>query len=487
MLMLIILLTDFSINFAYQVGIGNGSIAISNVFLSSCFIFLASKEAGCIDENGLTPCNTRVHGFLPTTFVTNIAAISGLLSAFLLPVIGAIIDYTRHRQTVGRIVAFLIWMIQTIQIGTFEESWFQMAILQAIVVALFEVHYALSVSYVPDIARYEVNHETMTRFNRYFFCIQYSGQMTFLTICLAISYFLKFTSIESAHLGQSLSSFVLLICYTQAWRKLPPMEGRRKLPEGKSLLLEGFRQNFRTMQRMHRNPNKTLKWFFITVIISESGGTSLLPVALSYLIRVLRYDSLDVGFTFLLAVIFAVPGAILNSSLSRRWSPKASLRINFVCLFLVTLSAPFVLLSDAPHVVGYIWGLMWGFCLGWLYSGEQLFYTLCVPAAQEAELAGFFVYCTVVLTWLPSLIYSTIVENGGKDQYGLVPLCLLQLLAMVTIAMIPEWDDVLEGSKQKLFESGSSRDLSDEGKDPATAAVIQPLDASSKGEETQDC
>lgn len=446
-----------------QIGVGNGSIAISNVFLATSFIFLASKEAGCVDEatNRIIPCNTRVHGFFPTTFVTNIAAISGLLSAFLLPVIGAIIDYTRHRQTVGKIVALLILIIQTVQIGAVESSWFPMAICQAIVVALFEVHYALAVSYLPDIARYDVSHDTMTKFNRTFFSMQYSGQMTFLITCLVVSYFAQLNSIQSAHLGQSLSSLIVLICYTQAWKKLPPMEGRRTLPEGRSLLLEGFRQNFRTVQRIHRNPNKTLKWFFLTVIISEAGGTALLPIVVSYLSRVLSYNSLDVGLTFLLAVTFAIPGAVLNSYLAKRTSPKMSLRLDFCCLFVVTLSAPFVLHSEAPRFLGYIYGLMWGFCLGWLYSGEQLFYTLCVPAAQEAELAGFFVYCTVILTWLPSLIFSTIVENGGKEQYGLAPLCILQLLSMVTVSMIPEWNSVVEGSKHELFQSEDEQKTND--------------------------
>mmetsp|Transcript_39638 Transcript_39638/g.95784 ORF Transcript_39638/g.95784 Transcript_39638/m.95784 type:complete len:529 (-) Transcript_39638:209-1795(-) len=432
-------------------GVGNGSIAISNVFLSTAFIYLASKEVGCLDETGrITPCNIRVHGFFPTTMVTNIAVIAGLLAAFSLPVIGAIIDYTNHRRLVGRIVAFMIWTIQTIQIFTNEVTWFPMIILQAIVVALFEIHYSLMVSYLPDIARYEVDHTTMTRFNRIFFTLQYCGQVTWLTVCLVVTKAFKFNSIKSAHLGQSLSSFVLLICYTNAWRKLPEMPGRHKLPEGKSLLLQGFKQNVNTVKLLWKNPNRTLKWFFLTVMISESGGTSLLPVVVSFYSRVLRYNSVDIGITFFVAVITAIPGALMNGYMCRRFNPKISLRVNFVFLFCVTLSAPFVISVDNPRWLGWIWGVMWGFSLGWMYSGEQLFYTLCMPASQEAEFAGFFVYCTVILTWLPSLIYSTIVENGYKEQYGLGSLCLLQLIAMFTISMVPDWDEVIEGSKVKL-------------------------------------
>jgi MFS-type transporter involved in bile tolerance (Atg22 family) len=187
------------------------------------------------------------------------------------------------------------------------------------------------------------------------------------------------------------------------------------------------------------------------VIISESGGTSLLPVVVAFYSRVLRYDSIDVGLTFFVAVLTAIPGAIVNTNLCRRYNPKISLRFNFVFLFCITITAPFVLTSENPRWLGYVWGVLWGFSLGWMYSGEQLFYTLCMPESQETEFAGFFVYCTVILTWLPSLIYSTIVENGYKEQYGLGSLCLLQLISIAAIAMVPEWDEVIEGSKMKLL------------------------------------
>eukprot|EP00980_Cylindrotheca_fusiformis_P006777 scaffold1416_cov90-Cylindrotheca_fusiformis.AAC.3 len=439
------------------VGIGNGSIAASNVFLSTAFIYLASKEAGCIDEKGaITACDQRVHGFLPSTFVTYIATIAGLLVAFSLPVIGAIIDHSHHRQTVGRLVAFFIWLIQTLQIFTTERTWFYMAILQAIVAALYEFHYALAVSYLPDVARYEVSHDTMADFNRWFFCLQYLGQATWLAICMGIGSSLNFNDSESAHLGQSISSFVLLICYTQGWRKLPPIAERRKFPERRSFLLEGFRQNFRTLQSIRQNPNKTLKWFFATVSISKAGGYSLLSIMISYFTRVMKFGWLDAGLAFLLGVTFAGPGATCNSFLARKTNPKRSLQINFLFSFLVTLTAPFVLNFDAAKAIGQVWACLWGFSLGWLASGQQLFFTLCIPASQETELAGFFVYCGYVLVWLPPLIYSTIVEHGGKEQYGLASLCILQVVSMITILMVPEWKDVVEGSKHELVEMNNA-------------------------------
>merc|ERR1719223_127136 len=101
----------------------------------------------------------------------------------------------------------------------------------------------------------------------------------------------------------------------------------------------------------------------------------------------------------MVGVFGGIPGAFVNSVLCRKYNPKISLRINFCFVFSITLAGVFVLTAENPRWLGHVWGIMWGFSLGWMYSGEQLFYTLCMPESQEAEFAGFFVYCTVVLTW----------------------------------------------------------------------------------------
>jgi hypothetical protein len=73
---------------------------MSNVFLSASLLFLASKEAGCLDDEGNVEndCDTRVYGMAPAALITNhVAVISGLLSAFFMPVIGAMLDFTPYR------------------------------------------------------------------------------------------------------------------------------------------------------------------------------------------------------------------------------------------------------------------------------------------------------------------------------------------------------------------------------------------------------
>lgn len=114
---------------------------MSNIFLASSLIYLASEQAGCLDEEGkvIEDCDNKVYGFRPPSLIANIAVISGLMSAILMPLIGAIVDYTPYRRLTGIVAAIAMILIQAVQIGTVSATWFAMLILQAITGFIYQV------------------------------------------------------------------------------------------------------------------------------------------------------------------------------------------------------------------------------------------------------------------------------------------------------------------------------------------------------------
>lgn len=145
-------------------GTARGAIVMSNIFLSTSIIYLASVEAGCVDENGtvVDDCENKVYGFIPSSLIANIAVISGLLSAFLMPLIGAIVDYTPHRKATGIVAAILLILIQGVQIGTVAATWFPMTVLQAVAGFIYQVEVLATYAYLPEIAR-SVGEKIMTQ------------------------------------------------------------------------------------------------------------------------------------------------------------------------------------------------------------------------------------------------------------------------------------------------------------------------------------
>ena len=451
-----------------QAAIGNGSVLISNVFLASSLNYLAHQEAGCVDPatGRLTECNnTRVYGFYPSSLVNNIYAIASLAAAFFMPFFGAIIDYTDHRRLSGRMVAFLLWAIQTVQIGTVYETWFPMAILQAIAGVLFEFHFLLSVSYLPDIIRYNVNYEVMNRFNRAFFGLQFGGQAVFLLIVVAVSSWIvpNFTdpwgSVKTAQFGQGVSSAVLLVVLPLAWTWFPRTKAKHKLQEGHSLVLEGFRQNYRTAKAIAK-AHRPLKWFLITVVFAEAGITPLIPTMITIMSNIYRYNGNEVGLVFFVALCSTIPGIIVGAIISRRHNPQVSQRVNLGVLSCATLIIAFVIdkltesgvvgTGDGVSYTGYIFAFVWGSLLGWFYATQQLFFTASLPPKQEAELSGFYVYCTIILTWVAPLASTIMLNAGVAAQWTLVPLVIFQFLALLTSLICPSWSQVEEAAKDPL-------------------------------------
>ena len=131
------------------------------IFLGTAVIFLASKEVGCVEVNEetgeegiLEDCDEKVYGtFSPAALITNVATIAGVMIALILPVVGAIIDYTPYRWTVGVGCAILLVITNFVQIFTNAKTWFAMALLQVLEAVLFQVQVVASIAYLPEITR----------------------------------------------------------------------------------------------------------------------------------------------------------------------------------------------------------------------------------------------------------------------------------------------------------------------------------------------
>eukprot|EP00934_Nitzschia_sp_Nitz4_P001322 Nitzschia sp. Nitz4//scaffold9_size221794//154469//158009//NITZ4_001367-RA/size221794-processed-gene-0.27-mRNA-1//1//CDS//3329561064//1322//frame0 len=434
--------------------IGNGSVVISNALLSTSFVFLAHDEVGCWDhEEGevIDGCDERIHGFRPASLVTNIAAIASLVAALMLPVIGAIIDYTPYRQLLGRVVAFLILAIQAVQIGTSKETWFVMAILQAVMAALYEFHFSLASSYLPDIARYDVDIPTYTMFNRTFYSLQFGGEIVYLVLVVAIGTAADLGTVGTAQVGQALASLILIFGYGGAWIKYPVISPRHKLPGSHSnMLVEGFRQNWRTSKAIYDH-SESLFWFFIAVTLGEGGGSALFPVVIALVANVYSYSATDIGVSLVCSLVASLVGVWLSSIVSQRANPAKNMMTCLSGIFISTMVGVFVATGDGNQNTGLALSICLGFFLGWWYSAMQLMYSFVMPAGQEMELAGFFVQCTVITTWVAPLLYSVIVENDGEARYGLIAPAAFQFLSFLVLSRIPDWETVAKQAKTPLI------------------------------------
>lgn len=443
---------------------------MSNIILSASLLYLAAEEAGCLDEETeeiIDDCDNRINGFRPAALIANVAVATGLLAAFLMPVIGAVIDYSSHRRTLGIVTAALLVVMQGAQIGTVSSTWLIMSILQAIVGFVYEVSFMIYASYLPEMSR-ELGDKVFVTVNKNHFLCLFGGEVSYLFITVGVGTALDFDDVRLAQFGMLVCFLITLTFFWMSWRYMPSVPPQHELPEGRSLLLEGFRQNWMTCQRIQKEYKNGLRWFLLCVTFAEAGTTSLMPIAVTFLSEELGYSGSEIGISFFIAVTSITIGVTFTPGLVRRTDPNIALQVSLAVMCVVTVGG-FFLMTKERRNLGFVWGGLWGLCLGVYYTCQRMFFSLCLPEGQDAELAGFFGYTLLILSWAPPLVFSILVENGVEQRFGLIALLGFQLAGLLWLRLIPSWDKVLEEARNKPTSSSSSSSSSSPTKssDPA--------------------
>ena len=72
-----------------------------------------------------------------------------------------------------------------------------------------------------------------------------------------------------------------------------------------------------------------------------------------------------------------------------------------------------------------------------------------MPAGQEAELAGFYLYCTQILSWLPPVVFAVINERPDISiSWGGIQLNLYLLVSLIFFHLMPSWEECLDITSQ---------------------------------------
>lgn len=441
-----------------MLGIGRGFINMSQLFLSSSLIFLASQEAGCIDDDETSTdetCENRVYGFTPAALVTNIAAITGLLAAFFMPVVGAVLDYTPHRKLVGKGSALFLCTALFVHTATLPATWFYMSILLAIAAFVFQIQIMVTYAYLPYIARYVAKDENqMSTYTSWFLTYQFMFQICFLVFIVAVSAGIGLSTVETAHVSQILAGILVSAIFTYAWGYcMPDIPPPKQLRPGQRLIFASFQENYRTLQNMLKYYRNSLLWFHLALAFGEAGTTALIPVAVTIATETLKMDGSEIGILFFMALVGSIPGASLANFVTQRTNPKRCLNIYFVVAAAVTAGASFMMRPSFKES-GYLFGLFWGICFGWYFPTKTLVFSRIIPRAgkKDLEWSGFFVYASQILVWLPPLCFSALVEAGVPTQWGLFALSSFTLIAALCTARMSSWEEVLVETNRPIPE-----------------------------------
>lgn len=124
----------------------------------------------------------------------------------------------------------------------------------------------------------------------------------------------------------------------------------------------------------------------------------------TYLTDTLGFSSTENGMAILAMLIGSIPGALVAGKTVKRFNPVRSNRMATLVLAINTVIAAVVLNKPGQQVQAYILFAVWGLGVGWKWTTDRLLASVLIPAGQDAELMGVYLFAGQVLTWIPPLI-----------------------------------------------------------------------------------
>lgn len=358
---------------------GRGVSVMANVVFNAALLELAQQAAGCPTGKELLAikeatgdedyeCTNKIYGQYPVALISNIAVVTGLLSAFFMPFIGVILDFTSYRRFVGIAFATIFTIIQMIQISVGLNTWFPMTIIQSIGGFCFAGMIMTSLAYLPELCEM-VGQERHSKYTASFTAKQFTAQALFLMLVggLAFAFRIENDSTLTARMAMALNAFIITILFGTGWhRYMPTRPASRSLPDGnRNVIMYGLKQNITTAKSIFHQYKKGLLWFLLAEIFAQSSVGALTTLSVVYLNDVVGLNTTDVNFFFLVVLIGTIPGALLAPQVTKRSNPNVAWQISMICLFITITVGAFTLGSTPNKYFSFIWGFFVGFNLGW--------------------------------------------------------------------------------------------------------------------------
>jgi UMF1 family MFS transporter len=455
----------------------------AGAFLGTALLRLAKEAAGCETEappgsNKIPDCDGRVYGIRPSSLLTTYTIVVGLVSAALMPIMGAVIDYTPHRLKVGQWFSVIFCVLLVPQIFINENTWFAVAIIQIAVAFTGWAQTMVTYAYLPELSTSDV---ILNQYTQSFTVLSFGSMVLYLGGVIGVASLAGFgdDDIATAQLGISVAFVVSSVTLYLSWgRLLKERPAARELPAGKSLWTAGFIQVYHTSIYIYKHL-AALKWFYISVAFTDAGISSLATIAITYMTDTLGFSSQENGIAILLMLIGSIPGALAAGQTTAKFDPIRSSIVATLIMAFNTIAAGFVLKEPGQQMETYIFASIWGLGSGWKWTTDRLLASVLIPPGQDAELMGVYLFAGQILTWLPPLVFTVLNEVGVNQRIGLGSLGVYFFIGAVALLLMGSYPAAVSVAGRML--TPIQTDIEGEDQDQSAKAKLNLVETEETG------
>ena len=419
---------------------------ISIMFLSTVFLQFANKEAGCTKagydqlpgqteeeaDEAEIDCSGKAYGIRPSSVLTTLNSAAGIILAFLLPLIGSYVDHTDHRKACLCYSSVVFWVSNLIQAFANESSWFAMVIVQGVFSSTsYMIHQTTIFAYSTEIL--EDNDRDLILMNSSVRVWELVTMLVFMIVVTAVGIVGGLDEVGKSSASQSLACLASFFPLVLVWRNIGERPALSKVPEGASVLSAGFKKIGKTISMLTKY-NPDVLSYLRALLFFEAANGSIIFASTTLITQQLKIA--DPSPILIVIIVITVFGAGLCPLVNEKVGVKKGLILIISLNCLATLIV--ILFVNSPETKNGVWivAFLYGIGIGATYPMQRTFYMLIIPSGQETEMMGLLQFCSIVLGWAPSTIFTALNEHLNDLRMAMFAVLGFHLLGMLLLIPI---------------------------------------------------
>lgn len=402
--------------------------------------WLTTVTKAAADGGGFVyPLGIKVHA---GSFFPYVVSLSVLAQVLLLPVLGAIADYSHRKKEMLGLFAYLGAGATFALYSVHGTSYLPGGILFLAANVSFGASVVFYNAFLPDLA----SPDRRDAVSSYGWAFGYLGGGLLLALNLAL-----FS--QAAALGLSVGHAVRInLASAGAWWALFTLiplltlrnrQPARQLRPGDHYLTVGFRQLRRTLSRVRLYPQTVL--FLAAYLLYNDGIQTVIALASQF-----GQEELGLPISTLTSVILMVQfvaffGALAFNRVAEVLGTKRAIMVSLV-IWTGTVTYAYGWLRTGGQF--FALGAVIAIVLGGSQALSRALYSLMIPKGQEAEYFSLYEVSERGTSWLGPLLFGLALQFTGSYRIAILSLSVFFLLGLVLLAFVNVRDAVLEAGNE---------------------------------------
>ncbi len=414
------------------------STTVVSVFLGP---YLTAVTKAAADASGFVyPLGIPIRA---DAFFPYMVSLSVLLQVFVLPVMGAVVDYTHLKKRLMGIFAY---------IGAFSAMGLFFLngtnyLLGGTLFVIANLSFGASIvcynAFLPEIA----TPNERDRVSSYGWAIGYLGGGILLALNLVF-----FSMREQFGISSSDAVRISLASAGVWWAlftllplsRLQNRQPQRKLPPGERYLTVGFKQLGRTLRNLPRYPQTML--FLVAYLLYNDGIQTVIALSAQFGSEELGMTADELPPLFLMVQFVAFFGALFFGYLARWVGAKRAIIISLVIWTGVTIYAFSPLLQTGRQF--FVMGAVIALVLGGSQALSRSLFSQMIPKGQETEYFGLYEVSERGTSWLGPLLFGLAIQFTDSYRISVLALGIFFIAGLILLPMVNVRRAILEAGNE---------------------------------------